>query len=235
MSSSLPNADIFTRISDSSEKARLFSDLAQTRSEILAKKLEPGADVFVLLAYDFNGQKLSCKLTGATHTLPNQGQLILTFFVGGEKYFQQADFTMAADIVSISAGNAPIFHLQRREDYRIKLPGLYKALLEMVSINGKTQKHAIPIMDLSGGGCRIQVDAKFLHLKVNDELKGHLFLPDRDPIPMTGSVRHVRVENHGKGPLTCGIQFIGLTEPVKNRIVAVVMDLYRQLFAGRSS
>jgi c-di-GMP-binding flagellar brake protein YcgR len=234
MSSTLPNADIFTRISDSSEKARLFSDLAVTRSEILAKKLEPGADVFVLLAYEFSNQKLLCKLTGATQPMPQAGELVLTFFVGGEKYFQQAQYTLQADIVSITTAEH-VFHLQRREDYRIKLPGLYKALLEMVSINGKTQKHSIPIMDLSGGGCRIQVDAKFLSLKVHDELRGHLFLPDRDPIPITGSIRHVRVENHGKGPLTCGIQFIGLTEPVKNRIIAVVMDLYRQLFAGRNS
>ncbi len=233
MSSTLPSADIFTRISDNSEKARLFTDLAQSRSEVLAKKSEPNSDVFVLLAYDFSNQKLMCKVQGATHPLTGSGTLIITFFVGGEKYFQHADFSVMADIVSISI-QSPIFHLQRREDYRIKLPTGYRALLEMVAINGKTQKHSIPIMDLSGGGCRIQIDTKLITLKVSDELRGHLFLPDRDPIPVTGSVRYARAENHGKGPMTCGIQFVALTEPVKNRIIAVVMDLYRQLFAGRT-
>jgi len=233
MSSILPSADIFTRISDNSEKARLFSDLATSRSEVIAKKLESTADVFVLLAYEFINNRLLCKVAGATHPLSGSGDLIITFFVGGEKYFQHADFQMKGDLVSISI-QGPIFHLQRREDYRIKLPTGYKALLEMVSINGKTQKHSIPLMDLSGGGCRIQVDQKFLPLKVSDELKGHLFLPDRDPIPVACSIRHIRLDNHGKGPQICGIQFIGLTEPVKNRIIAVVMDLYRQLFAGRT-
>jgi hypothetical protein len=233
MSTILPSADVFTRISDNSEKARLFSDLAYSRSEVLAKKADAKADVFVLLAYDFSANLLQCKLAGPTHPLSGSGDLILTFFVGGEKYFQQTSFQVNGDIVSISI-QPPIFHLQRREDYRIKLTSSYKTLLEIVSINGKTHKHSIPIMDLSGGGCRIQVDPKFLSLKVSDELRGHLFLPDRDPIPVTGSVRHIRLENHGKGPATCGIQFIGLTEPVKNRIIAVVMDLYRQLFAGRS-
>lgn len=233
MSTMLPSADIFTRISDNSEKARLYSDLAYSRSEVLAKKAEPSADVFVLLAHDYSNNQLHCKISGPLHPVSGSGQLIITFFVGGEKYFQQTNYQVNGDLVSISV-QPPIFHLQRREDYRIKLPIGYKALLEMVSINGKTQKHSIPIMDLSGGGCRIQVDPKFLTLKVSDELKGHLFLPDRDPIPVTGSIRHIRLENHGKGPATCGIQFIGLTEPVKNRIIAVVMDLYRQLFAGRT-
>jgi hypothetical protein len=232
MSSTLPSADIFTRISDNSEKSRLFSDLALARGEVLGKKLEPSADVFTLLAHDFSGNRLLCKVAGATHPISGSGDLIITFFVGGEKYFQHASYQMAGDMVSVTTLN-PIFHLQRREDYRIKLPIGYKALLEMVSLNGKTLKHSIPMMDLSGGGCRIQVDPKFLALKVTDELKGHLFLPDRDPIPVTCSIRHIR-DNHGKGPLTCGIQFIALTEPVKNRIIAVVMDLYRQLFAGRA-
>jgi hypothetical protein len=233
MTMSLPSPDIFNRINDQSEKTRLFTDLALSRGELVAKMPDPSADVLVLLAHQFVNQKLLCKLAGASHPLTGSGQLIVTFFVGGEKYFQQTDFQVNGDLISISI-QEPIFHLQRREDYRIKLPTTYKALFEIVSINGKTQKHSIPLMDLSGGGCRIEVDANFYTMKVSDELKGHLFLPDRSPIPVNGSIRHARMANHGKGPLTCGIQFVGLTEQVRNRIIAVVLDLYRQLFAGRT-
>jgi len=234
MNQPLPSADIFTRISDTSERTRLFEDLAASRSELHAKKPDPTGDVFVLMAYDFSNEKLSCKLIGATNPLPPKGNLIATFFVGGEKYFIQTDFSAIADQVTLSLTGNHLFHLQRREDYRIRIPSSYKALLELVSINSQTKKHSIPMMDLSGGGCRIQVDPKQLPFKVHDTLKGHLFLPDREPILVNCSIRHIRTENHGKGPMICGIQFVGLTEPVKNRIIAVVMDLYRELFVGRS-
>lgn len=233
MTGSLPSQDIFTRISDASEKARLFFDLAKARGDLVAKRPEPSADVFVLMAFNYANEKLQCKLTGASASLPPQGSLILTTFIGGEKYFVQTDYQCAGDTIILFT-TKPIFHLQRREDYRVRIPISYKALLEIVSINGQTRKTAIPLMDLSGGGCRIQVDPKFLGLKVHDEIKGHIFLPDRSPIPVLGSIRHVRLENHGKGPLICGIQFVALTEPLKNRIIAVVMDLYRELFAGRT-
>ncbi len=229
----LPAADIFTRINDGSEKHRLFSDLVKARGEILAKLAEPSSEIFVLLAHEESGKKVNCKITGnGHHTPPPNGNLILTFFVGGEKYFFQSDYQTSGDQMSISM-ESPLYHLQRREDYRIHIPTGIQAFFEMVSLNGKTLKRAIPLMDLSGGGCRIQVDPKIIPLKSHDELKGHLFMSDRLPITLVGSVRHIKAENHGKGPLTCGIQFVGLTEPVKNNIIAAVMDLYRMHFIGR--
>lgn len=233
MTHGMPAQDIFTRINDASEKARLMMDLASARGEIIAKRPDPSADVFILMAISYTHGKVNCKVTGASSPLPPSGDLILTFFIGGEKYFFQTEYLSLGDQLSLSTAQ-PLFHLQRREDYRIKIPSGYKALFEIVSINGQTQKRSIPMMDLSGGGCRIQIDLKVLPLKTHDELKGHLFLPDRKPISVVGSVRHLRGDSHGKGPVVCGIQFIGLTEPLKNRIVAVVMDLYRELFAGRT-
>lgn len=233
MSQTLPNQDIFTRISDPSEKARLFHDLAVSKGELVAKKPEPSADILVLMAYDYSHEKLNCKVLGASSGLLPAGNLILTCFVGGEKYFFQTEYKTIGETLSLSTSGS-LFHLQRREDYRIRVPSSYKALFEVVAINGKTKKTPIPLMDLSGGGCRFQVDPKNLPLKIHDELKGHLFLPDRAPIPVVASIRHIRAENHGKGPLSCGLQFVGMTEPQKNRIVAVVMDLYREYFAGRA-
>jgi c-di-GMP-binding flagellar brake protein YcgR len=127
-----------------------------------------------------------------------------------------------------------LYHLQRREDYRIHIPSSYKALLEVNSINSQIRKLSIPIMDLSGGGCRIQVEPKVLSLKAQDQIKGHIFLPDRQPIQIVGTVRHIRIEKNSKGQPICGIQFIGMSDITKNKIIAVVMDLYRELFVGRT-
>ncbi len=227
-----PNQDIFTKISDPSDKARLFLDLAAKRGEVISKVPDPRADVFVLMAYDYSNQTLHCKVSGASTHIEPTGSLVLTFFIGGEKYFFQTTYKAIGDIVSIACQN-PLFHLQRREDYRIKIPINYKALLEINSVNAKTSKKSIPIIDLSGGGCRIHIDTRTQELQVNDTIRGHLFLPDRNPIDVNGSIRHIRQEVQGKGPMVCGIQFVGQTDIMKNRIIAVVMDLYRELFAGR--
>lgn len=233
MSIQLPSADIFTKISDVSEKNRLFLDLVNGKSELLAKLSTPHAEVFSLMSTQYKDQKIYCKTVTVYPSLPKSGDLTLYFFIGGEKYFFQTDYEILGEQMILKTGN-PLFHLQRREDYRIKIPPTYKALLEIVSISGKTEKHSIPILDLSGGGCRIELTPKQAHLKVHHELKGHLFLPDRNPIDVTASIRYIKTESTGKKALTCGVQFISLTEPVKNRIIAVVMDLYREFFAGRT-
>ncbi len=233
MSTAPSGQDIFTRISDPSEKVRLFMDLAKSRGELIAKRPDPSADAFVLMAYEYINGKILCRIMGAQSTLPPSGELILTCFVGGEKYFLQTQYQYSGDQLSLST-DAHLYHLQRREDYRIRIPQGFKALYEVVSINGQTKKIPIPLMDLSGGGCRIQIDTKVLPLKLQDEIKGHLFLPDRPPIPVLGSVCHLRTDSMGKEPVICGVQFVGLTDQVKNRIIAVVLDLYRQHFSGRN-
>jgi c-di-GMP-binding flagellar brake protein YcgR len=229
----MPSADIFTKISDVSEKNRLFRDLAAARGEIHAKRPEPSADVLILMGFDFGDQTLSCKITGATHPLHSDGDLVLTFFIGGEKYFFMGHYRVVGENILLKT-TEPLFHLQRRNDYRIRIPASYKTLFEVVAINGNTKKMSIPVTDLSGGGCRLVINTQTLKLNVGDELRGHLFLPDREPIQLTGSIRHKKEEVHSKNNIAYGIQFVGLSEMVKNRIIAVVMDLYRELFIGRS-
>lgn len=233
MAATLPRPDVFSKISDASEKAALLLDLAKSRGEIIAKKLEPSADVFTIIAISYNDNVLQCKLVGATNDLKDKnGSLIITYFIGGEKYFQVCKFTKNGDDMKLTDQD-PIYHLQRREDYRIKIGAVYRILLEIVSINGITHKRSIPLIDLSGGGCRIQVNPDQFTFKIGDELVGHLFLPDRNPISITCSVRHSRIENQQSGRVTYGVQFIGMSKVTKNNIIALVLDLYRQLFSGR--
>lgn len=233
MSYQLPSADVFTRITDLSEKNRLYNDLAMGKSELLAKLLAPSSEVFTLMAQEYKDQKIHCKILPTSSQIPTDSDIILYFFIGGEKYFLQTKYQILGDRLVLKT-DTDLYHLQRREDYRIKIPAGYRALLEIVSISGKTQKHSIPLSDLSGGGCRIEFQQKNISLKVYDELKGHLFLPDRDPIQIIASVRHIKIDTAGKLPSACGLQFVSLTEQVKNRIIAVVMDLYREFFSGRT-
>lgn len=227
------NPDIFTKISDNREKAQLFTSLAAARGEVQAKKPEPSADLVSLKAYDFSEPDLRCQILGTTSELFTAGALVMTFFIGGEKYFFQAEYSKKADTIIIKT-NQPVYHLQRREDYRIRIPSSYKALLEVISHNSQPFKKSVPLLDLSAGGCRIQTNKSKWTLKTGDEVRGHIFLPDRAPIEVTGIIRHARPMPNEKDFIACGVQFVGLQEPLKNKIAAVVMDLYRELFSRLS-
>lgn len=227
----LPSADIFTKINDPSEKANLFTELAKARGKILAKTIEPGSDLHELSAFDYEDSKIYCQ-SSATYKLKDSGELILYFFVGTDKYFTQTKYKIRKDNIEIDT-DSTLYHLQRRQDYRLRIPMGFSALYEVVSINGTPKKHSFRLQDLSGGGCRIEVPVQSSTLKIQDQIKGHLFLPDRQPIVVEGSIRHTMLDAQKKF-LICGVQFVSLTPPQKNKIVALVMDLYRQLFAGRS-
>jgi c-di-GMP-binding flagellar brake protein YcgR len=66
-------------------------------------------------------------------------------------------------------------------------------------------------------------------------LKGHLFLLDRQPIEVSCTVRYKRTDVITKKQPIFGLQFTGMSQIIKNKIIALVLDLYRQQFAGRNS
>jgi hypothetical protein len=234
MAATLPSADVFSKISDPIEKEKILRDLAQSKTEIIAKSLDAKADLLLLSPFVLENQDLKCRILGTTqHRLPEKGTIIISYILGGEKYFQMVDFIKKENHI-VLIDNYPIYYLQRREDYRVRMTPSYKILLETSSVNNIVDKRSVPIQDLSGGGCRIQLDASSPHFKVGATINGHLFLPDRDPIEVQCVVKYSRFDGTSKVNPIYGLQFISLSKITKNRIIALVLDLYRQFFAGRS-
>lgn len=233
MAATLPQQDVFTKITDPSEKEKIFRDLASARSEIVAKKPDSNSEIFLLSPFLLENFDLRCRLSGQTSPpIESQGSLIVTYLLGGEKYFHLVDYIRQNNEL-VLLNNYPVYYLQRREDFRIKMTSSYKVLLESSTINKIVLKRSLPIQDLSGGGCRIQMGSESPQLKIGDEISGHLFLPDRDPIEVTCIVKYSRFENSNKLKPVYGLQFSGMNKLTKNRIIALVLDLYRQFFAGR--
>jgi c-di-GMP-binding flagellar brake protein YcgR len=224
--------EIFTKISDPDEKNKIFKILVADQGEVVAKLPEPMAEVFIAKAKDLTTKKLILKLIKTTIKDLESGQLILTFYANNEKYFFQSEYSILHGDVYLSIDN-PIFHLQRREDYRIRVPSSYKAKLEVSTINKTKNKVPFTLLDLSGGGCKVQWNSYKVSLKVGDHLAGQLILPDRKAIVFEASLQHLHENPIDKTNLIGGLQFEGLAEPVKNRIVAIVLDLYREFFSGR--
>jgi hypothetical protein len=225
----IPNSDVYQRISEPNEKRRLLIELARSRGDLIAKLPLADTDVFSLKAYDYTDPHLICPRQDDTPQKAfGRGDVFLSFMLGGEKYFFQGQFNVKRTIIYIEAAEA-IFHLQRRDDYRLRIPESYQALFEITAINGNMKKISLPLADLSAGGCLLTTDPGRVQFKIGDKLEGHIFFPDRDPIQIQGAVRHSREIQKSRNDMT-GIQFSNLSEIQKNRIASLVMDLYREFF-----
>lgn len=223
----LPNEQGFKRIADISEKQRIFFDLCQSKGDVIAKRPDPESFIFVLKPNTFLKNKLNCsfRAQGAQDSVAKESDIFISFMLGGEKYFMQSSYkSIGAELLLDT--DAPIFHLQRRDDYRLKIPNRSGFLFEISSVNGKIHKLSIPIADLSAGGCLLYHNNK-TKFEIGDQVMGHLFLTDRRPIDITGVIRHSR---QSKSQEYTGIQFTNLTDIQKNKISALVMDLYREFF-----
>lgn len=227
----LPGQIIFTRLASHEEVLKILNDLAQAKGDLLAKKSGPEDQVFIFHVLKSENNTLICTTNPPAQMNHDSGDLICSFFLGGEKYFMQTQYQVRDRQLLVKTPE-DIYHLQRREDYRIKIPNHFKALFEVHQINDKYIKYSLPIWDLSGGGCRLCLNDKKYKLNAEDELHGHLFFPDRQPTQVHAVIRHVR-PGPDKETSLYGLQFLGMSEMQKNRIAAVVLDLYREFFLKR--
>lgn len=219
--------DVFTKVSNPQEKDRIFSDLAIQKVQLLAKTLEPLSEASILRAEHLIGNELCCEVIASQGFSELNGEFILQMTLADEKYLCTAPFETRGTRIYIKTG-VDLFHLQRRDDFRLKIPSSYPAYFNLSAVNQKSIQTKLKIIDLSGGGCKVLIQSKAPHFIVNDTVFGQVELPDRPPIVVQGQVKHETDDVHAQ---VAGIQFIGLSLPVRNRLAALVMDLYRQLFS----
>lgn len=230
---SLPSSDVFTKISSPDEKLKIFQYLAVNRVDLQARLLEKSATLFMLKAFQLEREFLHCTISGMLKPkLDSKGELVLNFLASTEKYFLKTTYTLSVSDLIINL-KSDLYHLQRREDYRIKIPKGYGAHAEVASINGAPHLERITFDDLSAGGCRINVKKGLL--KQGDVLEALIVLPMKNPIPCTMNVKHLSQNSQFKDFEFAGIQFSKISEINKNKLSATVMDIYREYFLTTTS
>jgi hypothetical protein len=221
--------DIFSKLS-ADERLRLFKDLANVRGEIVCKGERD--DVFRLTVERATGkQELQCSVPFG-FSLPNSESDILgNFFIGGERYFFKTPVRVEGNIVILRM-DTEIFHLQRRQNYRIRIPEKYQATLLISSHNKAAIKLSAQLIDLSSGGCRVALAASLPILETGDRIDGHIVIGKKDSIEIEGTVRHHKLEK--SVPTTkqiFGVEFKALSTTIEGKIFAITMELHREFFS----
>lgn len=220
--------DIFTLIKDENDKTKLWVDLGAAKGEIICKGKED-ALCKVRVTF-FNAATESIEGTFETSTLMADGEDYLGhFFLGGEKYYFQTKARVSKGTIVIRIPDE-LYHLQRRQNYRVRLPEIYPAFYNIIQVNSKPEKIPGRLADLSSQGCRVVYRMDSPLMKMGDKVIGQLVIGQRAPIEVHGIVRHIKTHEGSKVIQTFGIEFMPLPSILENKLFAITMELHKELF-----
>lgn len=221
--------DIFSKV-NAEEQLRLFKDLATVRGEVVCKG--DNDDIYRLIVERAMGkQELHCSVPFGLHKPAKEKELLGNFFLGGERYFFKTPVRIDQDIVVLRM-DTELFHLQRRQNYRIRIPENYEAHFLITSYNKSPVKLSGRISDLSSGGCRLTLTASTPTLEAGDRIDGHIVIGKREPLEIEATVRHHKAEKHGATIRQIfGLEFKSLSPQIEGKLFAVTMDLHREFFS----
>ena len=165
----------------------------------------------------------------STESLKNGEEFLGHFFLGGEKYYFQANAKVSKDQYSIPLPEE-LYHLQRRQNYRVKVPEGYGAFYDIFSVNGKEQNMKGQVIDISSQGCRIIYKTKTPVMQLGDKVIGHLRIKDATPLELKGEVRHFKLDEGPHPAQTFGIEFTPINPIMENKLFAITLEIHKEFF-----
>ena len=170
------------------------------------------------------GNRIKLKLEDDSLGLKTESTAIVIYEFAEKKYFvggQVLDFNQ--DIFTFES-STDLYYVQRRADFRVKLPKDMNAHFEIMYPEKYVPKK--PVMtDLSAGGCMLVADPVLCNdVQIEDHLKGEVHIFGYDTIAIEGVVRYKR------GDEGIGIEFFNLQPSAYSTLGQVVSEIQIQLF-----
>ncbi|MBL7670417.1 MAG: PilZ domain-containing protein [Bdellovibrionaceae bacterium] len=235
MSTTVPSQEMFTKIEDFKETQKIWADLAHRGLEVFAKIGE--SERIILLPQIHPGGQVFCTLkivpSERTHS---QGKIFLEsltgqdllgqFSLAGDKYFFRTTW-VHEDPFIIFPTEIILYKLQRRQNFRLKVPKAFHSEFVLESVNGKKTQNKVKIWDLSSRGCCLLVEPTSM-FKANDGISGTMTLSKRSPVFVQGIVKHIRTEKvEDKVLRLAGVEFVPLGPALESQLFTVMMELSR--------
>jgi c-di-GMP-binding flagellar brake protein YcgR len=223
------NEDGFKKITDSTEKDKILSDLAQAKGELICKGF--AESIFRVTAFKVANKSLFCEpiKNVKNHKIEN-GETIAHFIIAGQKYFFKTQLHLEQNQLLLST-SFDLFHVQRRNNFRFIIPQSYKAFVSIHEKNGVECKIKANLHDLSAGGCRMLYENLESKVNITDHLKVTLHLGSREPINLNAQIRHMQIDALNKKSLAIGLQFTDLSTQAESKLYSITLELYRELFS----
>jgi c-di-GMP-binding flagellar brake protein YcgR len=128
----------------------------------------------------------------------------------------------------------PLYKLQRREYFRVKVRGLKGSVFKLEKRNSDSVELKMTLVDFSGGGIAVEVKKDSdIPMQMGDTVVGQILVPGRADETMTGEVRYMRtVKSTGSLEVyRFGIQFKNISPSQQQRVAQVVFEIHREFFS----
>ncbi len=235
--------DIFTKISDPLEKEKILRGIVLARKDMLIKcsdslvslprssnqeKSEGG--ILIGTPILFQSGKIFCR---SSFKLSTSTQVVVQMSTGEDKYLCLSTCHPSGDGFCLDM-EGQIFKLQRREEFRLKIPSGYYAILKILLIANHPIDGNLPLVDLSAGGCKVEVKANFYKAQTGDRFRAELRLKGREPIFVNGNIRYISKHPLYSQQQVWGVEFSDMSTQLKDKLAGFTMDIYRELFSRMS-
>lgn len=222
--------EIFAKMSDQQRKVML-ENLAKLKGFIYCKT---GKDVMIRLRVRrFEKTQLLVCEKMESFASPGDERLTMSFSIDNEKYFFQAKLAATEDenFWEIN-GNTDLYKLQRRDSFRIRIPGAIKATAILKNTDTKLVFATGNVVDLSGGGCKIHLPGIFPVIP-GQIIQCEMTIGRRHPLNVVGEIRHIKKVSDPKPTQTLGVMFRDTTALIESKIFTITMELHRE-FLGKA-
>ncbi len=228
----------FEKVRSLVERRKIFETLLHEKTEILCK----GDDETL-----FHLHPISIVSDSHIHGwmelidgLPQKDcDIIGNFTVGSERYFFQTSLKVADGEAGFLI-NSDVFRLQRRSSIRLHVNPIYEMYLAITEFKGGAVYSIAQLADVSAGGARIffsdldspiqASNSKTLNLQLKDRFKAILHLGSKKSLEVYCEVKHSQQAIYrGSVVEHFGIEFVDLSPAVKNRLLALTMDLQKRM------
>ena len=149
----------------------------------------------------------------------------LHFNSRGEKYFAQA-FTQDTGTHFFLVIEGPIYKVQRRQSFRLKLPSDYPMKIDLFEMNGHRMNEKARLLDLSEGGCSLSVPLS-LASSMGAFIGLNIKIGARPAFIQYGHVRYLKAD---KSHVRFGVKF-DQNKELNSDLFNLTRELYVELFS----
>ncbi len=214
---------IFQMIPRSAERDQLLSEFANQQSDLFIKftdqktlltKVKKWIPPFKLqLTYPISMRPLT------------QEQLSIQINHNGDRFFSQA-FVLDTGTEFFVVIEGPLYKVQRRQSFRLRLPANYPAHVQVFELNGHRMSEQAKLVDISEGGCSLKI-SQGIKWDMGSHIGLKLKIGARAEFIEYG---HVRFSKATKNEFEFGVQFLKETGS-SPELFNLVRELYAELFS----
>jgi hypothetical protein len=236
----------FEKIRSLVEKRKYFEDLIARKDAVVCK--DERDQLFSFFPRQMVSESSVRGGCVAIDSMPVKNSVVIAnFSVGEERFFFQGPMTllMGSDEVTISI-DSDLYKLQRRTHIRIQVEPELRLHMVITKYHNRSVYIETQVSDISAGGVRIHFSQFPIHshpgiatannpgLRQGDRFHAMIHPPSGKTLEVVCEVKH-QLQSAVKGDAIdqYGCEFVDLSTLIKNRLLALSMDLQRKLVSGK--